>query len=153
VLPCPAQCLYSNGGYTYLDVRSALEVDEVGKVKDSVNIPFVICTRVWDPEQQKKVIKKENNGEFVAQVCGLLCVFGISWAVLGCIELRRQRRAVAAVAATQQLRGKAHKPGLPSHQPLQRLPRQLMQLALPDCSSPRYCTDATALSTPPHPPR
>lgn len=65
---CLAQCLYSNGGYTYLDVRSALEVEEVGKVKDSVNIPFVICTRVWDPQEQKKVVKKENNNDFIAQV-------------------------------------------------------------------------------------
>jgi hypothetical protein len=68
---CPVsivQCLYSNGGYTYLDVRSGLEVDEVGKVKDSVNIPFVICTRVWDPQEQKKVVKKENNVDFMAQV-------------------------------------------------------------------------------------
>lgn len=63
------QCLYSNGGYTYLDVRSALEVDEVGKVKDSVNIPFVICTRVYDAQEGKKVIKKENNADFIAQVC------------------------------------------------------------------------------------
>lgn len=62
------QCLYSNGGYTYLDVRSALEVEEVGKVKDSVNIPFVICTRVYDSAEKKKVIKKENNTEFIAQV-------------------------------------------------------------------------------------
>jgi hypothetical protein len=64
----PLQCLYSNGGYTYLDVRSSLEVDEVGKVKDSVNIPWVICTRVWDAQEQKKVIKKEDNTEFIAQV-------------------------------------------------------------------------------------
>lgn len=63
-----ARCLYSNGGYTYLDVRSALEVDEVGKVKDSVNIPFVICTRVYDAQEGKKVIKKEDNTEFISQV-------------------------------------------------------------------------------------
>lgn len=63
-----ARCLYSNGGYTYLDVRSTLEVEEVGKVKDSVNIPFVICTRVYDPETRKKTIKKENNPDFVKQV-------------------------------------------------------------------------------------
>jgi hypothetical protein len=31
-----SQCLYSNGGYTWLDVRSALEVQEVGKVSVSV---------------------------------------------------------------------------------------------------------------------
>lgn len=61
------QCLYSNGGYTYLDVRSSLEVEEVGKVKDSVNIPWVICSRVWDPQEQKKVIKKEDNTDFIAQ--------------------------------------------------------------------------------------
>jgi rhodanese-related sulfurtransferase len=63
-----ARCLFSNGGYTYLDVRSALEVDEVGKVKDSVNIPWMICTRVWDAQEQKKVVKKENNVDFMAQI-------------------------------------------------------------------------------------
>lgn len=70
-LPMPTvhvQCLYSNGGYTYLDVRSSLEVDEVGKVRDSVNIPWVLCTRVWDSQEQKKVIKKEDNPDFIAQV-------------------------------------------------------------------------------------
>jgi hypothetical protein len=49
-------------------VRSALEVDEVGKVKDSVNIPFVICTRVYDAQEGKKVIKKEDNTEWINQV-------------------------------------------------------------------------------------
>ncbi len=53
-----------------MDVRSALEVEEVGKVRDSVNIPWVICTRVWDPQEQKKVIKKEDNPDFIAQVGG-----------------------------------------------------------------------------------
>lgn len=39
----------------------------MGKVKDSVNIPYVICSRVWDPQEQKKVIKKEDNPDFIAQ--------------------------------------------------------------------------------------
>ncbi len=39
------QCLFSSGGYTWLDVRSELEVDEVGKVKGSVNVPFVHLKR------------------------------------------------------------------------------------------------------------
>eukprot|EP00775_Hariotina_reticulata_P003527 gene3527-3796_t len=63
-----ARCLYSNGGYTYLDVRSTLEVGEVGKVKDSVNIPFVHASRVYDSEARKKVVKKEPNTEFIQQI-------------------------------------------------------------------------------------
>lgn len=34
--PVP-QCLYSNGGYTYLDVRTTLENEEVGKVRGSAS--------------------------------------------------------------------------------------------------------------------
>ena len=47
---CP-QCLFSNGGYTWLDVRSELENDEVGKVKGSVNVPFVHLKRCVQASQ------------------------------------------------------------------------------------------------------
>lgn len=43
-------------GYTYLDVRSALEVEDVGKIKFAVNIPFTICKKKYDAEQGKKVV-------------------------------------------------------------------------------------------------
>ena len=62
------QVLFSEDGYTYLDVRPALEYEEAGRVKGSVNIPIVNAKRVWDPEQKKKVIKKEDNDKFAEQV-------------------------------------------------------------------------------------
>ena len=58
----------SSLGWTYLDVRSQLEVQDVGRVKDSVNVPLVIATKRWDSEQQKKVVKKEDNLDFIKQV-------------------------------------------------------------------------------------
>eukprot|EP00879_Flechtneria_rotunda_P002041 GHRR01002220.1.p1 GENE.GHRR01002220.1~~GHRR01002220.1.p1 ORF type:complete len:226 (+),score=54.31 GHRR01002220.1:706-1383(+) len=63
-----ARVLYSNGGYTYLDVRTPLELEEIGKVKDSVNIPMMFASKVYDTQERKKVIKKEPNPDFVRQV-------------------------------------------------------------------------------------
>ncbi|KAK9825933.1 hypothetical protein WJX81_008674 [Elliptochloris bilobata] len=63
-----ARVLYSEDGYTYLDVRPELEVQEVGRVKNSVNIPIVNATRKYDPEQKKKVVKKEPNDAFADMV-------------------------------------------------------------------------------------
>ncbi|WIA20153.1 hypothetical protein OEZ86_013798 [Tetradesmus obliquus] len=63
-----ARALYSNGGYTYLDVRSQLEVEEVGKVKDAVNIPFMLVSRKYDPETRERKMVKEPNPDFVRQV-------------------------------------------------------------------------------------
>jgi hypothetical protein len=62
------QVLYSEDGYTYLDVRPALEYEDVGRVKGSVNIPMMIAKRVYDPEQKKKVVKKEENPDWIEQV-------------------------------------------------------------------------------------
>ena len=62
------QVLYSEDGYTYLDVRPALEYEDVGRVKGSVNIPMMIAKRVYDPEQKKKVVKKEENPNWIEQV-------------------------------------------------------------------------------------
>lgn len=62
------QTLFSDLGYTYLDVRPALELEEVGKVKGSVNVPIAHASRRYDSEQQKKVLKKEDNPDFIAQV-------------------------------------------------------------------------------------
>jgi len=62
------QALYSNGGYVYLDVRPALELDEVGKFKGCVNISPYSSKRVFDPEQNKKVVVREENPNFIAQV-------------------------------------------------------------------------------------
>ncbi|KAK9816815.1 hypothetical protein WJX72_005336 [[Myrmecia] bisecta] len=63
-----ARALFSSLGYTYLDVRPALEYEEVGRVKGSVNIPIKISKRVWNSEQKKKVIEKSDNENFVEQV-------------------------------------------------------------------------------------
>ncbi|CAL5229098.1 g12360 [Coccomyxa viridis] len=63
-----ARVLYSSEGYTYLDVRPKLENEEVGRVRNSVNIPMVNLRRVWDPEQKKKVLQKEDNEHFIDQV-------------------------------------------------------------------------------------
>lgn len=65
VLP---QVLFSNDGYVWLDVRSELECDEVGKVKGSVNVPWINVSRVYDAKEGKKVVKKEQNTNFVKQV-------------------------------------------------------------------------------------
>lgn len=62
------QALISSLGWTYLDVRSKLEAEEVGRVKVAVNIPFVNVTRKYDSEQQKKVINKADNPDFVKMV-------------------------------------------------------------------------------------
>ncbi len=60
--------LYSEEGYTYLDVRTAVEYDEVGKVKGSVSIPMKKSKKVFDPEQNKKVVIKEDNPDWIEQV-------------------------------------------------------------------------------------
>lgn len=62
-----ARVLYENG-WTYLDVRSEFEVDESGKVKGSVNVPYVIIKRVFDPETKTRIIKKADNPDFLKQV-------------------------------------------------------------------------------------
>ena len=63
-----AQALVSSLGWTYLDVRSKLETEDVGKVRIAVNIPCVNCTKKWSSEQGKKVIQKEENEAFLAMV-------------------------------------------------------------------------------------
>ena len=62
------QALVSSLGWTYLDVRSKLETEDVGKVRIAVNIPCVNCTKKWSSEQGKKVIQKEENEAFLAMV-------------------------------------------------------------------------------------
>lgn len=57
LLPWLPQVLYETG-YAYLDVRSELEYQDIGKVKGSVNVPFVHAKRVWSAEEQKKVVVK-----------------------------------------------------------------------------------------------
>lgn len=63
------QALFSNFGYTYLDVRPKLELEEVGKVKGCVNVPIMHAIRKYSSEKQKKVLQKEDNPDFVSEVC------------------------------------------------------------------------------------
>ena len=75
------QVLFSEEGYAYLDVRPTLEYEEVGRVKGSVNIPMVNLKRVYDPEQKKKVMQKEENDTFTDKVspppsCAVECFDG-----------------------------------------------------------------------------
>ncbi len=62
------QALISSLGWTYLDVRSSLECEDVGRIKGSINVPMVNAVKKWDPEQQKKVVKKQDNPDFLKQV-------------------------------------------------------------------------------------
>lgn len=50
-----ARVLLGNG-WKLVDIRPALEVELVGKVRDSVHIPFVNATRKFDPEQVRATI-------------------------------------------------------------------------------------------------
>ncbi|BDA51186.1 probable thiosulfate sulfurtransferase 16, chloroplastic [Coccomyxa sp. Obi] len=63
-----ARVLFSEDGYTYLDVRPALELEEVGKVKGCVNVPMMHAKRVYDPKENKKVVQKEENPDWIEQV-------------------------------------------------------------------------------------
>jgi hypothetical protein len=80
-LPRPAlsQCLLELGGYTYLDVRPALEVEETGSVQGCVHVPLVIATPVFDESGRREVETSPNAG-FLQQAsqpsghCGAACM-------------------------------------------------------------------------------
>ncbi|GAQ91279.1 hypothetical protein KFL_007570020 [Klebsormidium nitens] len=61
-----ARVLYESG-YTYVDVRPALELQEVGKVVNSVNVPLYNAKRVYSKAEHKKVVQKEENKDFMKQ--------------------------------------------------------------------------------------
>jgi len=64
-----ARVLKEEFGYTYLDVRSDLEVDSEGvKIPGSVNIPIITFKKVYDAEAGKKIVKKEPNEDFVSMI-------------------------------------------------------------------------------------
>lgn len=85
------QALFSNLGYVYLDVRPALELEEVGKVRGCINIPIVHARRVWNSQEGKKALTKEENPDFVRQVNALslnttpVSVCSLSW----CQKIKR----------------------------------------------------------------
>lgn len=62
-----ARCLIDQG-YKMLDVRSDLEIDNIGKWKGAITVPFVFAKFRYDAEQKKKVADKTPNDNFVAMV-------------------------------------------------------------------------------------
>lgn len=65
-----ARILFTEGGYKYLDVRPELELDATGKVKGCINVPIVNARWKYDPEQNKKVVIKDEglNPDFINQI-------------------------------------------------------------------------------------
>lgn len=63
-----ARTLFSDGGYTYLDVRPKVECEDLGKVRGCVNIPIVNSVRKYNAEQGKKVSTTSTNDNFIADV-------------------------------------------------------------------------------------
>jgi len=63
--------LYS-ANYTFLDVRSAEEIDSEGKILPKMprvlHIPIVNFAKRYDATKGRKIVKKTVNGRFVAQV-------------------------------------------------------------------------------------
>lgn len=62
--------LFSDLGYKFLDVRPELELDAVGKVKGSINVPIMKAKWRYDTEKKEKVVDKEEipEEEFVKAV-------------------------------------------------------------------------------------
>ena len=62
------QVLLSALGYKYLDVRPTIETEEVGKVKGSINVPLMNAKWKFDSKENKRVMEKSENADFVKQV-------------------------------------------------------------------------------------
>jgi len=62
------QVLFSALGYKYLDVRPTIETEEVGKVKGSINVPLMNAKWKFDSKENKRVMEKSENADFVKQV-------------------------------------------------------------------------------------
>ncbi|KAG1653867.1 hypothetical protein FOA52_007234 [Chlamydomonas sp. UWO 241] len=54
-------------GWTYVDVRPALEIEEVGKYKGAVAVPLKNMVKKYNNETNTKEYFKSDNPEFVAQ--------------------------------------------------------------------------------------
>lgn len=65
---CSVQCLIQEAGYVYLDVRSELANDMIGKVPGSVNIPIVKAKRRFDSELKDNVVETEDLPDFIERV-------------------------------------------------------------------------------------
>mmetsp|Transcript_4967 Transcript_4967/g.8831 ORF Transcript_4967/g.8831 Transcript_4967/m.8831 type:complete len:271 (-) Transcript_4967:352-1164(-) len=62
--------LYSEGGYTFLDVRSKPEFNDDGKVPNAVNIPLINTTRKWDlsGSPPELVVEQSANKDFLDEI-------------------------------------------------------------------------------------
>lgn len=61
-----ARVLFSTLGYVYLDVRPALEYEDAGKVRGSVNIPLMNSKKVF--KDGKVSFEKTSNPDFIKTV-------------------------------------------------------------------------------------
>lgn len=52
-------------GYTWVDVRSDLEVEARGKVRGCVHLPFTLTRKRYDPEEKKSVVDSSPNPKFL----------------------------------------------------------------------------------------
>lgn len=66
-----------------MDVRSAYECDNVGKVKGGVNVPYVNLKRVYNAETQQKDVVKTPNPDFIKLVSSLH-MGASAWGVSAC---------------------------------------------------------------------
>lgn len=60
--------LLEKGGYTYLDVRPTMQLEEAGRVRRGVNVPFVQIERVYKADKGAKVLEAFPNEYFLDQV-------------------------------------------------------------------------------------
>lgn len=49
-------------------MRPPVEVEEIGKVPGSINIPIKLGKKKYDTEQKKKVLIKTDNPDFIKQI-------------------------------------------------------------------------------------
>eukprot|EP01023_Acetabularia_acetabulum_P041755 TRINITY_DN4089_c0_g1_i1.p2 TRINITY_DN4089_c0_g1~~TRINITY_DN4089_c0_g1_i1.p2 ORF type:complete len:223 (-),score=48.69 TRINITY_DN4089_c0_g1_i1:403-1071(-) len=61
-----ARALFSDGGYTFLDIRPTLEVDMIGKLRNSVTVPYKIAKKRF--EAGEMIITTKPNENFLAEV-------------------------------------------------------------------------------------
>eukprot|EP01026_Neomeris_dumetosa_P020865 TRINITY_DN1843_c0_g2_i1.p1 TRINITY_DN1843_c0_g2~~TRINITY_DN1843_c0_g2_i1.p1 ORF type:complete len:226 (-),score=28.24 TRINITY_DN1843_c0_g2_i1:163-840(-) len=61
-----ARVLFKEGGYTFLDVRPALEADMIGKLTGSTTIPYKIAKKKF--VDNKMVLESSDNENFAEEV-------------------------------------------------------------------------------------
>eukprot|EP00955_Chlamydomonas_euryale_P092873 364743-Chlamydomonas_euryale.AAC.72 len=61
-------CVLLNIGYIFLDVRTDLETEQSGKLRNCVHVPFRIAKKRWDSDQGKSVVTVSDNENFLRDV-------------------------------------------------------------------------------------